>query len=184
MIHDPSMDNVDLRNVRVVSQLGGTVEDTELVDGIVFKQHVQSQDIDSVKNAKIAMIQFCLSAPKTNMEQSVSVNTAAAIDRIAREERKYIIKMVKKIKASGCTVLLIQKSILRTGLSVLAAHFLKKAKIMVVNDIERNEVEFICKSIGCKPVADIDNFSKEKLGTAKLAADVSLSNGRRVVKIT
>merc|ERR1712038_1989755 len=107
-----------------------------------------------VKNAKVGMVQFCLSAPKTNMEQSVNVNTAAAIDRIAREERKYIIKMVKKIKATGCNVLLIQKSILRTGLSTLAAHYLKKAKIMVINEIERDEVEFICKTIGCKPVAD------------------------------
>jgi len=184
MIHDPEQpDNVDLRNVRVVGQLGGTVEDTELVDGIVFRQHVQHSEITSVNNAKIGMIQFCLSAPKTNMEQSVSVNTAAAIDRIAREERKYIIKMVKKIKASGCNVLLIQKSILRTGLSVLGAHFLKKAKIMVINEIERTEVEFICKTIGCKPIADIENFSKEKLGTAKLAEDVSLSSGR-IVKIT
>lgn len=28
--------NVDLRDIRVVKKLGGTVDDTELVDGIVF----------------------------------------------------------------------------------------------------------------------------------------------------
>jgi T-complex protein 1 subunit delta len=32
--------NVDLGRIKVVKRLGGTVEDTELVDGIVFTQKV------------------------------------------------------------------------------------------------------------------------------------------------
>jgi len=183
MVHEAGRDNVDLRNIRVVTQLGGTVEDTELVDGIVFRQHVHGGNVTEIANAKIGMAQFCLSAPKTNMEQNIMVNTADMVDRIAKEERQYIIKMVKQIRKTGCNVLLIQKSILRTGLSVLAAHYLKKSKIMVINEIERNEVDFICKTIGCKPVASIENFTADKLGTAGLAEEVSLSSGR-VVKIT
>jgi T-complex protein 1 subunit delta len=30
--------NVDLRDIRVVKKLGGTVDDTELVEGIVFEK--------------------------------------------------------------------------------------------------------------------------------------------------
>lgn len=33
----------------------------------------------------------------------------------------------------------------RDALSDLALHFLNKMKIMVVKDIERDEIEFICK---------------------------------------
>ena len=39
------------------------------------------------------------------------------MDRILKEERNYIISLIKKIKASGCNVLLIQKSILRDAVS-------------------------------------------------------------------
>ena len=46
---------------------------------------------------------------------------------------------------AGCNVLLIQKSILRDAVSDLALHFLSKMKIMVVKDVEREEIEFICK---------------------------------------
>jgi len=65
--------NVDLRDVRVVKKLGGTIEDTELVDGIVFAQkasHVAGGPT-RITNAKIGLIQFCLSAPKTNVSLQI-----------------------------------------------------------------------------------------------------------------
>ena len=67
------------------------------------------------------------------------------MDRILKEERKYIGELVKKIVKSGANVLLIQKSILRDAVNDLSLHFLAKKGIMVVKDIERDEVEFICK---------------------------------------
>ena len=62
-----------------------------------------------------------------------------------REERAYILNLVKQIKKTECNVLLIQKSIPRDALSDLALYFLNKMKIMVVKDIEREDIEFICK---------------------------------------
>lgn len=65
--------------------------------------------------------------------------------RVYKEERNYILAMVKQIKASGCNVLLVQKSILRDATTELSLHYLAKAKIMVVRDIEREDIEFISK---------------------------------------
>lgn len=73
-----------------------------------------------------------------------------------KEERKYIADLVKKIVKSGANVLLIQKSILRDATNELSLHFLAKKGIMVIKDVERNDVEFICKTVGCTPVAHID----------------------------
>ena len=44
--------------------------------------------------------------------------------RILKEERNYILQMIKKIRASGCNVLLIQKSILRDAVTDLSLHYL------------------------------------------------------------
>ena len=52
-------------------------------------------------------------APKTDMDNTVVVSDYAAMDRILREERKYILNQCKMIKKSGANVVLIQKSILR-----------------------------------------------------------------------
>ncbi len=79
------------------------------------------------------------------MENNVVINDYTQMDRILKEERQYILNIVKKIKAANCNVLLIQKSILRDAVNELALHFLAKMKIMVVKDIERDDIEFICK---------------------------------------
>ena len=154
---NPSM--VDLRDIRVITQLGGTIEDSELCEGLVLNQKCRT-DVKHMKNAKVGLIQFCLSPPKTDMENQVVVNDYSQMDRILREERAYILNIVKTIKKSGCNVLLIQKSILRDALSDLAVHFLNKVKIMVVSDIERDEVEFISKTLGCRPIASLDHFTE------------------------
>lgn len=79
------------------------------------------------------------------MDHSIIVSDYAAMDRVLREEREYILNIVKQIKKTGCNVLLVQKSILRDALSDLAVHFLDKIKCMVVKDVEREDIEFVCK---------------------------------------
>lgn len=94
-----------------------------------------------------------------------------------------MLNMCKKIKKSGCNVLLIQKSILRDATNEMSLHFLSKLKILVVKEIERDEIEFLAKSTGCKPIADIDAFTEDKLGYADLV-DETEKAGARVVRIT
>eukprot|EP01137_Pigoraptor_chileana_P023695 Opistho-2@90425 len=177
--------NVDLRDIRVVKKLGGTIEDCELVDGLVFTQRVAhvAGGVTRQEKAKIGLIQFCLSAPKTDMENTVIVSDYSQMDRVLREERQYILELVKKIKKAGCNVLLVQKSILRDAVNDLALHFLAKMKIMVITEIERDEIEFICKTIGCKPIASVDHFHPEKLGSAELVEEVTAGEAK-IVKVT
>lgn len=185
---DPSMpDQVDLRNIKIVQKLGGTLDDCELVEGLVFPQkavHAASGPT-SVKNAKIALIQFCLSPPKTDIENSVVISDYTQMDRVLKEERQYQLELVKKIQKTGCNVLLVQKSILRDALTDLSKHFLAKCKIMCVSDIERDEIEFIAKTLGCLPVASPDALKPEKLGSAELVQEVSENAGSaKLIKIT
>mmetsp|Transcript_15728 Transcript_15728/g.15865 ORF Transcript_15728/g.15865 Transcript_15728/m.15865 type:complete len:528 (-) Transcript_15728:64-1647(-) len=179
--------NVDLNDVKIVKQAGGTVDDTELVRGLVLERGAKhaSGALTKIENAKVALIQFCLSAPKTDMENNVVVSDYAAMDRILREERKYILNLCKKIKKSGCNVLLVQKSILRDAYNDLSLHFLAKMDIMVVTDIERTDVDFISRTLHLLPVAHADNLIPEKLGSAALAEEVTIAGSNsRVVKFT
>ncbi|KAG0232195.1 T-complex protein 1 subunit delta [Actinomortierella wolfii] len=184
VIDPKTAQNVDLRDIRIVKKVGGTIEDTELVDGLVLSQNVvkSAGGPTRIEKAKIGLIQFQLSPPKPDMENQIIVNDYRQMDKILKEERNYLLNMVKKIKKAGCNVLLIQKSILRDAVNDLSLHFLSKLKIMVIKDIERDEIEFICKSTGCKPIADIESFTEDKLGYADLVDEVDAS-GSRVVKV-
>jgi T-complex protein 1 subunit delta len=65
----PTSDNVDLRDIRVVKKVGGTIEDTELVEGVVLNQNVivAAGGPTRMEKAKIGLIQFQLSAPKPDV---------------------------------------------------------------------------------------------------------------------
>jgi len=163
--------NADLNNIHVSKKIGGTIDDSELIDGLCFVDKKASHFAGGptrVENAKIGLIQFPLSAPKTDLESNVVVHDYTAMDRLLKEEKKYILDLVKKIIASGANVLLLQKSVLREAISDLALHFLAKKKIMVIKDIDRDQVDFIARTINATPVAHIDQLTKEKLGTAGL----------------
>ena len=61
--------NVDLRDIRIVKKVGGTIEDTELVEGVVLNQNVvvSAGGPTRMEKAKIGLIQFQLSAPKPDV---------------------------------------------------------------------------------------------------------------------
>jgi len=185
-IIDPERDNnVDLRDIKIVTKLGGTVEDTEMVDGLVLDHRIShfAEGVNRVEKAKIALVQFCISPPKTDMENNVVVSDYTQMDRVLREERQYILEICKKIKKSGCNVILLQKSILRDAINDMGLHFLGKMKIMVVREVERDEVDFICKTLNCRPIASVDHFNAENLGTADMVEEFS-TGAAKVVKIT
>jgi T-complex protein 1 subunit delta len=133
--------NVDLKDIHVSKKLGGTIDDSELVDGLCFVNKKASHFAGGptrIENAKIGLIQFPLSAPKSDLESNVVVHDYTAMDRLLKEERKHIVELVKKVVATKVNVLLMQKSILRDAVSDLALHFLAKKNIMVIKDIDRD----------------------------------------------
>ena len=179
-IDQKTADNVDLKNIRIVKKVGGTIEDSEMIDGLVLNQPVVKSGggPSRMEKARIGLIQFQLSPPKPDMENQIVVNDYRQMDKILKEERTYLLNMVKKIKKAKCNVLLIQKSILRDAVNDLSLHFLAKLNILAIKDIERDEVEFICKSLACKPIADIESFTEDKLASADLLDEVQSSGSR------
>ena len=50
-----------------------------------------------------------------------------------------------------------------------------KAKIMVVRDIERDDIEYISKTLNCLPIAHADHMKPEKLGHADRVDEIQVS---------
>lgn len=96
--------------IKVLKKKGGTIDDTTLFQGLVFphKSPIPGPGVPSkITNPKVALIQFCISSPKTTIDNNVVVNDYAQIDRILKEERRHVLGIVKKIVKSGANVILI-----------------------------------------------------------------------------
>lgn len=75
--------SLDLRDIKVVTKLGGTVDDSEYVDGMVFdhKPAKTAGGPTRIENAKIALVQFCISPPKSDLENNIIISDYAQMDR-------------------------------------------------------------------------------------------------------
>lgn len=65
----------------------------------------------------------------------------------------------------------------------MAQHFLDKIKCLVVKDVEREDIEFVCKTLSCRPIASLDHFVAESLVNADYVEEFS-SGTNKFVKIT
>lgn len=66
----------------------------------------------------------------------------------------------------------------------MALHFLAKMKIMVVKDIEREDIEFYSRILGCRPVASVDHFVPEALGSADLVEQISTGGDEKIIQVS
>jgi len=67
----------------VVCKLGGTVDDSTMIAGAVF-DHKASKAAGGptrVQDAKIGLVQFCISPPKTDIENNVIISDYQQMDR-------------------------------------------------------------------------------------------------------
>jgi len=69
VINPATADNVDLRDIRIVRKVGGTIDDTELIEGVALTQSVikSAGGPTRIEKAKIGLIQFQLSPPKPDV---------------------------------------------------------------------------------------------------------------------
>ena len=69
VIDPATAENVDLNDIRIVKKVGGTMDDSELVDGLVMTQNVikNAGGPTRMEKARIGLIQFQLSPPKPDV---------------------------------------------------------------------------------------------------------------------
>ena len=75
--------SLDLKDIKVVCKLGGTVDDSAMIPGAVF-DHKASKAAGGptrVQDAKIGLVQFCISPPKTDIENNVIISDYQQMDR-------------------------------------------------------------------------------------------------------
>lgn len=161
------------KEIRIIKKIGGIIDDIKVHKGLLFDTDIVTEK----KKVKVAIIQFCVSAPKTNMDSKILVDKPELMEKVILDERKYILEICKKIKKTGCQLLLIQKSIMRDSLSELAKHFLKQLNILTIDRIERKDIEFISNTLGVRPVSDVDLLTPQSL------VEVEIQNSEEMLEI-
>jgi len=152
----------DNDNIKFEKRTGGSVEDSELIKGIVIdKERLSANMPRIINNAKIALIDREIEIKKTEMDANIQIKTPDQMQSFLDQEERMLQDMVEKITASGANVLLCQK-----GIDDVAIHFLAKAGIYAVRRVSESDMKKIAKATGAKITTNLKSLDKEDLGYA------------------
>lgn len=168
--------NADLDNISIQKKQGESVEDSDLVSGLIIdKEVVHSGMPKTIRDAKIALLEVALEIEKTEFDAKISITAVDQMQAFLNQEEQMLRNMVTKIKNSGANVVLCQK-----GIDDLVQHFLAKAGIMAIRRIKKSDIEKLSKATGAKIISNIDNLSATSLGKAGLVEERRIGNDSMV----
>jgi thermosome len=161
---------VDLNNIKIETRAGSSIEDSELIKGIVLdKERVNSEMPKSLTHAKIALIDSALEIKDTETEAKIQITQPEQMQAFLDMEENMLRKMVTKIKNSGATAVFCQK-----GIDDVAQHFLAKEGIFAVRRVKKSDMQRLAKATGAHIITNLDDLSSSHLGSAGMVEEESV----------
>jgi thermosome len=156
--------SVDLDNIKVEKKTGGSIQDTQIIKGIVLdKEIVHSGMPTRIEHAKIALLNTALEIEKTEMSSEIRITDPTQMQMFLEEENRMLKTMVDKLHDIGCNVLICQK-----GIDDIAQHYLSKYGILAVRRVKESDMIKLGKATGGRVSANLDDLSEKDLGSANM----------------
>lgn len=152
--------NFNVDNVRVCKILGGSLEQSIVVKGMVLKGETQGDpDITELKNAKIAIFTCSIEPADTETKGTVLIENAQQLMNYNKSEEKEIEEMITNLKASGITVVI-------TGGTIndMAQHFLAKFGMLAIKCSSKFELRRLCRAVKGRPLVALGAVRQEDQG--------------------
>lgn len=171
--------DVNFELIKVDGKLGGSLEDSLLVKGIIIdKDFSHPQMPDEVRDAKIAILTCPFEPPKPKTKHKLDITSVEEFRRLQKYEQEKFQDMIKQIKDTGANVALCQ-----WGFDDEANHLLLTNKLPAVRWVGGPEIELIAIATNGRIVPRFEDLTKEKLGTAGVVREMSFGTVREKMLI-
>ena len=158
---------VDVKRIKVEKKHGGSVHDSELVQGVVLdKERAHPRMPERVEDARIALITQALEIKKTEISSSIEIRDPAKIQQFLDEEEREQREMAEKLVAAGANVVICEK-----GISDVVQYYLSKSHVYAVQRAKKSDMEALARATGGRLIANLRDLSKGDLGSAKLVEE-------------
>jgi len=163
---------IDKENIKIEKKVGGSVEDTELVKGIVLdKEKVNSQMPRVIDGAKICLVDSAMEIKSTEIDAKIQITDPNQLQKFLDMEEKMLKDMVEKIKKSGANVVFCQK-----GVDDLVQHYLAKERIYAARRVKKSDMEKLARATGGTIITNLDDLSAKDLGNAGIVEELKVGD--------
>ncbi|KAE8667228.1 T-complex protein 1 subunit epsilon [Hibiscus syriacus] len=168
-VADLERKDVNLDMIKVEGKVGGKLEDTELIYGIIVDKDMSHPQMPKqIEDAKIAILTCPFEPPKPKTKHKVEIDTVEKFQTLRLQEQKYFDDMVQKCKDVGATLVICQ-----WGFDDEANHLLMNRNLPAVRWVGGVELELIAIATGGRIVPRFQELTPEKLGRAGMVREKS-----------
>ncbi|NXN78404.1 TCPE protein, partial [Phainopepla nitens] len=168
-VADMERKDVDFELIKVQGKVGGRLEDTQLVKGVIVdKDFSHPQMPKELKDAKIAILTCPFEPPKPKTKHKLDVTSVDDYKALQKYEKEKFEEMVKQIKDTGANL-----AICQWGFDDEANHLLLQNELPAVRWVGGPEIELIAIATGGRIVPRFCELTAEKLGFAGVVREIS-----------
>lgn len=168
-VADLERKDVDFELIKIEGKMGGSLEDTSFVNGIVLnKEFSHPQMKKTVDDAKICILTCAFEPPKPKTKHTAEIKSAEDYRKLYQQEQQYFVDMIKRVQDSGANVILCQ-----WGFDDEANHLLMQNKLPAVRWVGGSEIELLAIATGARIIPRFSEITTEKLGSAKTVKEIS-----------
>ena len=153
---------IDKDMVKVEKKEGGTIDETELVQGVILdKEKVHGGMPDSVEDANIALLNTPIEVKETETDAEINISDPSQMKNFVEQEEEQLKEMVEALDQAGANVVLCQK-----GIDDMAQHYLAKKGIFAIRRVSTSDLDNLAKATGANIVTSITDIDSDDLGNA------------------
>jgi len=167
-VADLKKGDVNFELIKVIGKVGGRLEDTMLVKGVVIDKTLSHPQMPrKLEDAKIAILTCPFEPPKPKTKHKLDVTSAEEFSQLQQYEKETFENMIKEVKDSGATL-----AICQWGFDDEANHLLYHHNMPAVRWVGGPEIELIAIATNGRIVPRFSELKPEKLGSAGVVREL------------
>ncbi|KAI8965089.1 chaperonin Cpn60/TCP-1 family [Daldinia sp. FL1419] len=173
-VADLERKDVDFELIKVDGKVGGALEDTILVKGVIVDKDFSHPQMPSeVRDAKIAILTCAFEPPKPKTKHKLEITSVEEFKKLQNYEREKFIEMIQQIKDTGANL-----AICQWGFDDEANHLLLQNELPAVRWVGGPEIELIAIATNGRIVPRFEDLKAEKLGRAGVVREMTFGTTR------
>lgn len=167
--------NFNVDNVRVVKIMGGSLEQSKVVKGMVFGREPDGI-VKQARKAKVGVFSCPIDTQQTETKGTVLLKNAQEMVDFTKGEEERLEAAIKELYDSGLRVVVAGSSV-----GDLAMHYLNRFNILVIKILSKFELRRLCRVVGATPLARLGAPMPDEMGTVDVVETTEIGGDRVTV---
>jgi T-complex protein 1 subunit epsilon len=178
-VADMERSDVNFDLIKVEGKVGGKLEDTTLIKGIIVDKDFSHPQMPKVLNdVKMAILTCPFEPPKPKTKHKLDIRSAEDYKKLHDFEQEYFRKQIQLIQDTGANL-----AICQWGFDDEANHLLYQRKLPAVRWVGGVELELIAIATGGRICPRFEELTAEKLGRAGTVREVTFGTTKDTVLV-